>query len=366
MDAAIALTSARNVGTATPADGYGTPSPITDARFDRNGSAEVRENDRVPAGRRRGDRTCPSTSATSPSGEFCSAGGAVRRADLRSHPVAFSAPGDSGSLIVTQGGNQPVALLFAGGDGLTIGTPIDLVLQRFGVTIEGTPPEDGPPGAPIGLLRPAGTRQRRLSWIAPTFDGGSPISDYKVYRGTSSGVETFQPTLGNVDELRRHGPPNGTTYYYKVSAENDNGEGALSNEASATPTALVAPGGAASRRRRLQPTGTRTRSRMPAAGRTESTARSRPASTSPPTCSPARRPRPAPPGATHANTARTSRSGRASPRSPATTTTSASTRGCRGVGHVDATTATCCVRTSSREPTRSGSSASTTAPSSTA
>ena len=52
-------------------------------------------------------------------------------------PGSFSAPGDSGSLIVTQRGNQPLALLFARGDVLTIGTPIDLVLQRFGVTIDG-------------------------------------------------------------------------------------------------------------------------------------------------------------------------------------------------------------------------------------
>ena len=47
-------------------------------------------------------------------------------------PGTFSGPGDSGSLIVSQDGNQPVALLFAGGDGLTIGNPIDVVLQRFG------------------------------------------------------------------------------------------------------------------------------------------------------------------------------------------------------------------------------------------
>ena len=37
------------------------------------------------------------------------------------------------------------------------------------------------------------------------------------------------------------GLTNGTTYYYKVSAVNSNGEGPLSNEASATPTDLVPP-----------------------------------------------------------------------------------------------------------------------------
>ena len=51
--------------------------------------------------------------------------------------VTFSDGGDSGSLIVTQGGSKPVALLFAGGGGITIGNPIDDVLTRFGVTIDG-------------------------------------------------------------------------------------------------------------------------------------------------------------------------------------------------------------------------------------
>ncbi|MDA1257790.1 MAG: hypothetical protein O3C10_08100 [Chloroflexi bacterium] len=45
----------------------------------------------------------------------------------------FSSGGDSGSLIMTQVGNHPVALLFAGGDTATFGNPIDEVLNHFGV-----------------------------------------------------------------------------------------------------------------------------------------------------------------------------------------------------------------------------------------
>ena len=59
-------------------------------------------------------------------------------------PGSFSAGGDSGSLIVVNGkgrdktdNNKPVALLFAGGLISTIGNPIDAVLTRFGVTIDG-------------------------------------------------------------------------------------------------------------------------------------------------------------------------------------------------------------------------------------
>ena len=59
----------------------------------------------------------------------------------------FSQGGDSGSLIVARDldrdGNagaddrKPVALLFAGDGRLTIANPIDLVLDRFDVTIVG-------------------------------------------------------------------------------------------------------------------------------------------------------------------------------------------------------------------------------------
>ncbi|MBI4502871.1 MAG: hypothetical protein HY700_17125, partial [Gemmatimonadetes bacterium] len=61
-------------------------------------------------------------------------------------PGTFSGGGDSGSLIVTDGGNlNPVALLFAGSTTMTIANRIDLVLNRFGVSIDGlAPPPPGP------------------------------------------------------------------------------------------------------------------------------------------------------------------------------------------------------------------------------
>lgn len=54
-------------------------------------------------------------------------------------PGNFSAPGDSGSLIVGQKKNarKPVGLLFAGSDTITVANPIDAVLDYFGVTIDG-------------------------------------------------------------------------------------------------------------------------------------------------------------------------------------------------------------------------------------
>jgi hypothetical protein len=43
--------------------------------------------------------------------------------------------GDSGSLIVTEAGNNPVALLFAGSSTTTIANPIEPVLDYFGVSV---------------------------------------------------------------------------------------------------------------------------------------------------------------------------------------------------------------------------------------
>ena len=55
---------------------------------------------------------------------------------------SFSAGGDSGSLVVTKSDDpdqdrKPVGLLFAGSSTMTVANPIDLVLDRFGVTIDG-------------------------------------------------------------------------------------------------------------------------------------------------------------------------------------------------------------------------------------
>jgi PKD repeat protein len=64
----------------------------------------------------------------------------------------FSSGGDSGSLIVTDdGSNSPVGLLFAGSDTRTLANPIQVVLDRFNVTIDDgsgtTEPTNSPPTA---------------------------------------------------------------------------------------------------------------------------------------------------------------------------------------------------------------------------
>ena len=71
-----------------------------------------------------------------------------------------------------------------------------------------------------------------LQWSAPAWNGGSAVTGYNVYRGTSSGGETLLAQVGNVTSYTDATATSGTTYFYKVSAVNSVGEGPLSNELS--------------------------------------------------------------------------------------------------------------------------------------
>jgi hypothetical protein len=51
-------------------------------------------------------------------------------------PGSFIRSGDSGSLMVTETGNNPVGLCFAGGSGASFSNPIGPVLQALGVTVK--------------------------------------------------------------------------------------------------------------------------------------------------------------------------------------------------------------------------------------
>src|SRR5207253_850232 len=103
------------------------------------------------------------------------------------------------------------------------------------------PPPNAPPSAPQNLAATGGNAQVTLTWQAPASDGGSPITNYKIYRGTSSNGETLLATIGNVLAYTDSAVTNGVPYYYQVSAVNSPGEGAKSNEASATPSAPPPP-----------------------------------------------------------------------------------------------------------------------------
>lgn len=92
---------------------------------------------------------------------------------------------------------------------------------------------DAVPGAPSGLTATPGNGQVSLSWTA-----ASGATEYNVYRGTASGgpYTNIQSNLV-ATSFTNTGLTNGTTYYYVVTGTNGVGEGANSNQASATPVA---------------------------------------------------------------------------------------------------------------------------------
>src|SRR5439155_375783 len=96
---------------------------------------------------------------------------------------------------------------------------------------------DTAPSPPRSLSAAAGDARVALGWLAPSSDGGSPITNYKIYRGTSSNGESLLITVGNVSTYTDTGVSNGVTYYYVVTAVNGIGDSGASGEASATPTA---------------------------------------------------------------------------------------------------------------------------------
>jgi len=84
------------------------------------------------------------------------------------------------------------------------------------------------------LTATSGNAQVSLSWGA-----ASGATSYNVYRGTTAGGESATPIATGLTgtTYTNTGLSNCTTYYYKVAGVNTTGTGAMSNEASPTPTA---------------------------------------------------------------------------------------------------------------------------------
>jgi PKD repeat protein len=101
------------------------------------------------------------------------------------------------------------------------------------------PVEPALPGAPRLVAATADpTSFVTLTWLAPD-SGGSPITGYKVYRGTASGAETPLATAGpGATSYVDAAAAAGTQYFYKVTAVNAQGESLSCREiASAVPAA---------------------------------------------------------------------------------------------------------------------------------
>ena len=88
--------------------------------------------------------------------------------------------------------------------------------------------DDGAPGAPLNLSGTAATAAVHLSWNAPSSSGSSAISDFKVEYATSSGgpFTTFVHSASTALTSDVTGLTNGVTYFFRVTAINDEGAGA--------------------------------------------------------------------------------------------------------------------------------------------
>ena len=123
--------------------------------------------------------------------------------------------------------------------------------QTYTVTVTR---EAAAPDAPTNLVASPGHESVRLTWTAPAYDGGSPITGYE-YRQSEDGGTTWNPGWtdiansapgeANATSYTVTGLQSGTEYTFQVRAENAIDEGAESNSDSATPAAdNIAPGDA--------------------------------------------------------------------------------------------------------------------------
>ncbi len=153
MDAAIALSTTTELGMSTPTGefgsipGYGVPSSTLHPAYgDPNFIGDENMASLLGAavqkvGRTTG-HTMGSVTTINATVSVCYDSPACTQIatfvdQIIISPGGFSGGGDSGSLIVTDDAfNQGVALLFAGSPSITIANRIDLVLNRFGVTID--------------------------------------------------------------------------------------------------------------------------------------------------------------------------------------------------------------------------------------
>ena len=133
IDAAIAATTTAQLGAATPPEGYGAPRAEPAAA--RLGMAVQKY------GRTTGHTTGRITGLNATVNVGFRDGTARFSGQIVIGRAGFSGPGDSGSLVVAAGGSgqsrRPVGLLFAGSEASTLANPIEAVLDRFGVVVDG-------------------------------------------------------------------------------------------------------------------------------------------------------------------------------------------------------------------------------------
>ena len=129
VDAAIATTTDSETGFASPSSAYGAPSATTvtadiDDLVQKFGRTTGFTEGRV-------DAINVTVNVQYDAGVATFTDQVVIVGTGKGKKRTFSSAGDSGSLIVTQDGNKPLGLLFAGSSTITIANQIDVVLDTF-------------------------------------------------------------------------------------------------------------------------------------------------------------------------------------------------------------------------------------------
>jgi putative cell wall-binding protein len=116
--------------------------------------------------------------------------------------------------------NLPRGVALAGGN-LYITDFENSVVRRLG---------PAPPGKPKNVAATAGNSSAHVSWDAPDFDGGSPITGYTV---TGDPGGTTVTVGGDATSADVNGLTNGTSYTFTVTAANAIGTGPSSDPSNA-------------------------------------------------------------------------------------------------------------------------------------
>ena len=99
------------------------------------------------------------------------------------------------------------------------------------------------PGAPTGVQGTSGDKSVALNWTAPSSDGGSPITGYKVTPFVNGSAQTPILTNSTSTNYTVTGLTNGAAYTFTVAAVNAVGTGSASSPSpSITPAPPSAPG----------------------------------------------------------------------------------------------------------------------------
>ncbi|MGD0818553.1 MAG: fibronectin type III domain-containing protein, partial [Methanomassiliicoccales archaeon] len=119
------------------------------------------------------------------------------------------------------------------------GNPVEVVFKDFQFTPVGaststptstaTPTPSSVPGTPTSVAVSQSLGKTTLTWAAPASNGGSQITSYKVFRGTTSNI-AGQVQIGSTTTTSYSDTQvtAGQTYYYSVKAVNSVGDSTAS------------------------------------------------------------------------------------------------------------------------------------------